>query len=134
MDLLKIGTELFMKKLGSQGGLDNNNVMSALGKLLPTGDNGDLDIGSLLGMVKGGGLASLASSWLGNGANEGISANQIMSLLGENKVSDFASSLNLNKDTAAEGLSDMIPNLIDKNSEGGNLLGNIASSVLGKLF
>jgi uncharacterized protein YidB (DUF937 family) len=134
MDLLKIGAELFMNKIGSQGGLDSNNVMSALGKLLPTGDNGDLDIGSLLGMVKGGGLASLAASWLGDGANEGISANQIMSLLGDNKIDEFASSLNINKEQATDGLTDMIPNLIDKNSEGGNLLGNIASSVLGKLF
>ncbi len=134
MDLLKLGTQLFLSKMGSSSNLDSNLVTSALGKLLPTDNNNDLDLGSLLGMVQGGGLASLAASWLGSGSNDGISIGQITSLLGDDKVQDFASELNLDKDQAADGLSGMIPDLIDKNSPSGNLVGGLATSLLGKLF
>ena len=133
MDLLKMGTQLFLSQMGSKN-LDSGNVLSALSKLLPTSGGGDLDIGSIMGMVSKGGLASMAASWLGDGGNESMSSNQLTSLLGDDKVSSFASELNLDKDEAANGLSNMIPDLIDKNSSGGNLMGGLASSVLGKLF
>lgn len=138
MDLLKIGAQLFMSKLGSNGSnLDLSSVVSSLGNLLPT-NGGDLDLGALVGQMQSGGLASLASSFLGNGSNDSFSASQLMGMLGESKVGEFASSLNMDKDTAAEGLSNMIPDLIDKQSEGGSLLSGLAASsakdILGKFF
>ena len=138
MDLLKIGAQLFMSKLGSGGsGLDASSVVSSLSNLLPT-SGGDLDLSALVGKMNSGGLASIASSFLGGGSNDAFSPSQLMGLLGESKVSEFASSLNIEKDTAAQGLSDMIPDLIDKQSEGGSLLGGIAASsakdILGKFF
>lgn len=130
MNLLEMASSLFMKKVGSN--LDIGTVMPALSQLLPT-SGGELDIGSLVGLFKSQGLASMASSWLGDGANTGIDASQIMSALGQSKVSEFASKLGIGEQEAASGLSDMIPDLIDKTSEGGDLL-NAGKSLLGKLF
>lgn len=133
MDLLKLGADLFLKNIGgASSGLDAGKVTSALGSLLPS-ESGELNLGSLVGQLNSGGLASLASSWLGTGANKGISADQVLSLLGKSKVESFASQLNLDSATAASGLSSMLPDLIDKNSEGGELMG-MAKGVLSKLF
>lgn len=143
MDLLKIGTQLLMSQLGaSASGLSEDGVMKALGSLLPTNDSGDLDLGGLLGQLNSGGLASMAASWLGNGGNDAISGSQLLSLLGKSKVSHFASELSLDEDTAGNALSKMLPELIDKNSDGGSLmdsfgsdlLGSAAKGVLGKMF
>ncbi len=141
MSLVDMAAKVFISQLGSKGGnMDVGSVIGALKGLLPT-NGGDLDLGAIVGqfMGQGGGLASLAQSWLGNGANEKISASQVMGMLGDSKVSDFASKLGLDKDTAASGLSDMIPQLIDKSSDAGSLLGGgdagaIAKNLLGKFF
>lgn len=139
MDLMKLATQLFLSKLGSSGsGLSSSLVSSALGSLIGDKD-GKIELTDLLGLVQGGGLASLASSWLGDGKNEQMSSSQVMDIFGKEKVSDFASQLNLDSDAAAGGLSNMIPDLLDQNSKGGSLLGNpmvqsAAKGLLGKLF
>lgn len=133
MDLMKMGAELFLKNIGGSGsGLDAGKVTSALSGLLPT-DGGQLNMGSLISQLNSGGLATLASSWLGSGSNDGISADQILGMFGQSKVENFASALDLDANTAASGLSNMLPDLIDKNSEGGELM-DVAKGVLSKLF
>ena len=121
MDLLKLATQHFIGKLGASGdGLNEGAVSGALGGLLGSGD-GNIDLGSIISKLDGGGLATLAKSWLGDGANSGISAQQIMCLFGDSQIGDFASKLNLNKSVATDGLAGMRPELIDGNSKGGNL-------------
>ena len=138
MDLMKIAAQLFMNKVGGSN-LEQSSVISALSQLLPT-EGGNLDIGSLVSMFtqNGGGLANLAQSWLGDGGNENFGVDDVLGLFGESKVSDFASQLGLGKQDAASGLSDMIPDLIDQSSEGGNLVSDIGSklakSALSKFF
>ncbi|MEH6670098.1 YidB family protein [Halopseudomonas sp.] len=136
MSLLKTLAELFLKDLGSQGSsLDLNSVIGAMQKLLPTA-GGEVNLTQLVGLFtqQGGGLASMAASWLGDGGNQTISASQIMSVLGQSNVAGFASQLGLNTDTAAQGLADVIPAVIDRNSAGGSFLGGAAASVLGKFL
>ncbi len=139
MDLMKLATQLFMSQLGSSGSsLSSSLVSSALGNLIGDKD-GKIELTDLLSLVQGGGLASLASSWLGDGKNESMSPSSVLDIFGKDKVGDFASQLNLDTDTAAGGLSGMIPDLLDQNSKGGSLLGNpmvqsAAKGILGKLF
>lgn len=139
MQLTEIATQLFLKQIDTKAsGLASNEVQSELGKLLPMA-GGDLDISKLISLfTQNGGLASLAQSWLGDGANETISAGNILAVLGQAKVHDFASNLGIDTDTAASGLSDMIPELIDKASSGGSLQNDIAGSLVkglaGKFF
>ena len=72
--------------------------------------------------LSSGDLAALASSWLGDGANESLSVESLTSILGSANIQQFAQSLGINAETASQGLADTIPELIDKCSSGGNLL------------
>ena len=122
MDLMQLATQLFTQYLGSAGkNLDAGGVQSALGQLLGA-SGGNLDLGGLVSKLDGGGLASLAMSWLGDGGNDAISADQIIGLFGQSQVDGFASQLGLDSGAAAGGLAGMLPDLIDQNSKGGSLL------------
>ena len=134
MDLMKVATQLLLSKFsGGQPGLTETVVSAALSKLMPTNSGGDLDLGSLLSQINGGGLASLASSWLGDSDNSPISSGQIMDLFGQSKIKNFADEIGIDEATASNGLSDMIPNLIDKSSQGGSLLDAVGGGDLGSL-
>ncbi len=130
-DIVKMGTEMFQDKLGDQAeGVDTSSITDALSGLL-SNESGDLDIGSIVSnAMSGDGIGSIVSSWLGDGENDAIDAGGLTSLLGEDKISEFASKLGVDSDTALSGLSDVIPNMIDKSSEGGNLIGSLLGSVM----
>ncbi|WP_372741949.1 YidB family protein [Neptunomonas sp.] len=122
MDLLKVATDLFLSKLGSSaGGINSEQVSSALGSLLG-GADGQIDLSDLISKFSGGGLASLAQSWLGDGENSSLSVDQVLAMLGQSEVQEFSASLGLEEQQASSALSDMIPELIDTNSSAGGLL------------
>jgi len=122
MSIINLAAEIFMKKVGVSGNTDN--VISALTTLF-SGGGGDIDLMGLVSKFQSGGMASLASSWLGDGNNEPISTNQVKDVLGESNISEFSSKLGINTDTALQGLSSTIPELIDQSSSGGSLLDNV---------
>ena len=96
--------------------------MPALQSLIG-GADGQLDLGGLVSkMTESGNLGSLVSSWLGDGANEAIDADGIMSLFGSDKLAAFAEQLGVDQASAADGLTSMLPELLDKSSSGGSLL------------
>lgn len=131
MDLKSMAIQMLMQKMG---GGDEGAMGSALSSLLGGGDNdSDLDIGGLVGKLTGGDMGGALQSWLGDGDNEAVSAEQVTSALGADQVAEFASKLGIGQDEAAGGLSDLIPNLIDQNSSGGDLLGGLAG-MASKLF
>jgi uncharacterized protein YidB (DUF937 family) len=140
MDLMKMGAELFANASGGdKGGLDMDAIQSAMSGLL--GGQGDkLDLGKIMSNMNGdGGMMSVVNSWLGDGENAPISADQITSLLGSDKVAEFASKLNIDPQTALNGLSQSLPGVVDKASSGGSLLdsfGGVSGLMdsVGKLF
>ena len=120
MDLIQLATQLITDKLGLQ--VDQSTVSNALSSLLGDG-SGNVDLAGLAGkMTASGGLGSIVESWLGDGANAGISAGDILGLLGERQVADFASQVGADTDSAASGLASVLPELMDKASSGGSLL------------
>ncbi len=120
MDVIQMGAQLLSEKLGLQ--LDSGSIENALYSLLGDGKGG-VDLAGLASkMASSGELDGIVSSWLGDGVNSAISAESIMGLLGDSKVSDFASSLGTDTGTAASGLADVLPQLMDKASSGGSLL------------
>ncbi len=143
MELLKMGAATFINssKSGDAGsGLDIGNLTSALSGLVG-GDrsNTGINLGSLVSKMDTGGLGAVAKSWLGDGNNEAISPDQITSMFGSDKISEFASKLGLSKDEAAGGLSEALPQMVDKASSGGSLLDSMgglsgALGMAGKLF
>ena len=132
MKLLEIAAKLFLDKLGAEGkGLNASSVTSALQNLFPS-KNGDLDLQAIVGQFMGNNasLAQLATSWLGNGANMNLSASQLLGVFGESKISEFASKIGVESNTAVSGLAKMLPEFIDKASENGALKKDIAGSVV----
>ena len=126
MDLKVIGTNLIMSKLG---GGDKNAIGSALEGLLGSGT----DLSGIVSKFSQGGLGSQLASWLGDGDNAEISADQLTQVLGSDKVSEFASKLGTDESTAASSLSELLPSLIDKSSKGGSLVGTVGGFA-SKLF
>lgn len=123
MDLLSIGAQLLQAKLGSDLNID---VLKSALASLTGGDEGSFDVTGLAqSFLANGGLQSQVSSWLGDGGNEGLSASQVMNVLGSDKIQGFASALGLGETEAAEGLSDVLPQLIDKASSGGSILDSV---------
>jgi len=138
--LLKLGASAFMnsQKSGEAGSNLNPDVlMSALSNLV--GGEGGFDISSLISNLQGSDLLGMAQSWLSDGDNQSIDANQLMNLFGSDKISAFASQLGMSKSEAIGGLSDAIPQMVDNASSGGSLLDSVggiegAMGLAGKFF
>ena len=123
MDLMQLGTQLLSEKLGLQ--VDANTVSSALSGLLGDGQ-GSVDFAGLATKIASSGeLGNVLNSWLGDGANQAISPESILSLLGNSNVADFASKVGTDSATAASGLADVLPQVMDKASSGGSLLESV---------
>jgi uncharacterized protein YidB (DUF937 family) len=132
-DIVKMGTQLFQDKLGDgASNLDQDTITDALSGLMSNEDGG-FDLGNIISSVtsgEGGGVGSIVSSWLGDGDNDAVDATQLTDLFGSDKISAFAEKLGIDTDTALSGLSDAVPNIVDKSSEGGNLIGSLLGSVM----
>ncbi len=123
MDIMKLGASLLMNKLGGgDGNLDS--ITSALGGLLSDND-GNLNLGNIVAGLQEKGLGSVVESWLGDGENEAISADQVKELFGSEKVSEMASQLNTDEGSVLSGLAEALPQVVDKSSSGGSLLDSI---------
>jgi len=123
MDIMKLGTQLLMSKMGGNAATDANAIQNALGSLVGSGDN--LDVGSLLSGLQSGGLGDVAKSWLGDGENAPISSEQIKSVVDNNKLSQLASALGTDEGSVLSGLQEAMPQMVDKASSDGNLLDSI---------
>ncbi len=124
--LLQMGAKLFSKSdLSGEAGsnLDIGSITSALSGL--TGGEGGFDLTSLMSNLDAGGLGDMAKSWLGDGENAGISAEQISGALGSEKIAEFASKLGISTEEAAGGLADALPQMVDNASSGGSILDSI---------
>jgi len=116
MDMMKLATQLLVSKLGGGANTDSNMIESVIGGLLGGGgsSNQGIDLGSIVGNLQNSGLGNIAESWLGDGDNEAISAEQIQSMLGSDKVAEAAQALGADQNDLLAGLQDMLPQVIDK--------------------
>jgi len=120
MEIVELGAKLLSEQLGLQ--VDPDTVATALSGLLGDGQGG-IDLAGLVSkMTQSGQLGSLVSSWLGDGANGAISAESLMGLLGENNLTQFAGSVGTDTSSAAQGLAEVLPQMMDQASSGGSLL------------
>ncbi len=79
------------------------------------------DLNGLVAAVQKGGLGPQVQSWLGNGQNMPITADQLKAVLGNAQVQDFARHLGLPVDEMLKLLAQYLPEIIDKASPGGVL-------------
>lgn len=113
-----------------QGGLAN--VLSGL--LANNGEAGGLN--GLVEKFRQAGLGDAVNSWIGTGANQAISGDQLSDALGTDMVTKAASQLGLDPSQLSGQLAQMLPGLIDKLTPNGTVpeggLGN-AGDLMGML-
>ena len=100
-------------QIQQQGGL-----ASVLGGLLA--NNGEL--GGMSGLAEKfgqAGLGDMLQSWIGTGANQSISPDQISNVLGSDAIGSIASKLGIDPAMASGQLAQMLPGLIDQLTPGG---------------
>jgi uncharacterized protein YidB (DUF937 family) len=90
---------------GLPGGLDPQMLMALVGSLL----------------ASSGGLGDAVQSWIGTGANQPVSGDQLGSALGPDLMGMIASQLGGNPAQASGTLAELLPGLIDQLSPKGQL-------------
>jgi uncharacterized protein YidB (DUF937 family) len=79
------------------------------------------DLAGLVAALEKGGLDAQVKSWLGNGQNMPITADQLKAVLGNAQVQEFARHLGLPVDTMLKILAEALPNIVDQASPNGTL-------------
>lgn len=122
MDFRNLATQVLMSKI------ENANNSTAAGSALDalSGKNQRFDLVSMVGQFSdaGGDLATKTRSWLADGQNDAVSPEQIREALGAARIDAFAAKLGLDRAEASDRLAEILPELIDKSSQGGSLLGS----------
>lgn len=104
-------------------------------KVTGGGEGGSSPVGAVLGLLSsypGGvsgllqafhekGLGGVASSWVGTGSNQAISAEQIQSVLGNEHVKQFAAKAGIDPEQASGKLAEYLPQVVDKLTPNGEV-------------
>ncbi|MDE1949653.1 MAG: DUF937 domain-containing protein [Burkholderiales bacterium] len=126
---------------GSQGGAagaagGQPDLLHAVAGMLANNSGGG-GLGGLVGQFEQAGLGHVIGSWIGNGQNLPISADQLQSVLGSDTVAHIAQQLGLNSSDVAGKLSQLLPQVINQVTPNGQApaggLGDLGS-LLGSLL
>jgi uncharacterized protein YidB (DUF937 family) len=79
------------------------------------------DLNGLVTALQQGGLEAEVKSWLGNGANLPLTADQLKSVLGNAQVQDLARQFGVPVDSVLKVLAQYLPNVVDQASPNGTL-------------
>jgi len=82
------------------------------------------DVGGVSGLMQklsAGGLSAEVSSWVSGAQNLPVSAEQLKAALGSSGLQDIAAKFGLHTDDAANQLSSLLPQLIDKLTPNGQV-------------
>jgi len=80
-------------------------------------------LANLVQTMKEKGFTQIVASWVGTGENLPISAAQIQSALGNEKIAQLAQKVGLSQEEAATHLSTILPQVVDKLTPNGNVEG-----------
>jgi uncharacterized protein YidB (DUF937 family) len=90
-------------------------------------------LGGLMGKLDQAGLGDVAKSWVGTGANQSISPDQLGGVLGNDMVSGLAKQLGLGEGDVLGHLSQMLPQVVDKLTPNGQMPQLDANGGMGNL-
>jgi uncharacterized protein YidB (DUF937 family) len=87
-------------------------------------------LGGLINAFQRNGMGDQMQSWIGTGQNMPISPDQLQQVLGQGTIGQIAQQLGLSPQASASGLSELLPQLIDRLTPNGQApqgdLGDIA--------
>lgn len=101
------------------GQLEGAVLPAVLGEVLGSGSQGGLS--AIVAKLQQAGLGDQVKSWLGNGQNLPITAQQLQEVLGSDAVRQLAAKYNIPVDQISQILAQQIPNAVDKASPDGKL-------------
>ncbi len=104
---------------GVLGQLEAAAVPALLSSVLSKTNLGDLQ--GLVTKLQQGGLDQQVKSWLGNGSNMPINADQLRAALSNDQVRQMAQHLGVDPDAALNWLAQHLPNTVDQASPSGTL-------------
>ena len=121
--------------LGQAQGRGQPDLLNAVIGML----GNDSAVGGLAGLAakfQQGGMGDVLQSWVGTGQNLPVSPEQLNSVLGNDTIGALARQLGLNPDDAAGALSQLLPQVVDQLTPGGELPqgGMDVGAVLGQLL
>lgn len=112
-----------------------DNIMQGLGDDASGGLadllKGQGGVGGLAEKFGQNGLGDVAASWIGKGGNASISAEQILAVIGNGPIADFAQKLGVSPEQAATTLAGLLPEAIDRLTPNGDA--NDAGGLLDQL-
>jgi uncharacterized protein YidB (DUF937 family) len=79
------------------------------------------DVQGLVNQLQQGGLGDQVKSWLGNGSNMPVTADQLRAALGNDQVKQIAEHFGVPVDAALKMLAEHVPAAVDQASPNGNL-------------
>ena len=79
------------------------------------------DLNGLVTALQQGGLDTQVKSWLGNGANMPITADQLRAALGNDQVRQLAQHFGVDPDAALKLMAEYLPAVVDKASPNGTI-------------
>lgn len=121
---------------GNQGGQGSNQgsggggIGGALaGMLGGGGGGGGGGLQGLLGQFHNAGLGSVAQSWVGQGANQSISPDQVRSAFGDQQIQQMSQQSGMPQQDLLSQLAQHLPSVVDRMTPNGQMPGNEPSSV-----
>ncbi|WP_373282541.1 YidB family protein [Pseudaquabacterium pictum] len=139
-----LGSAMGALQGGGQGGAGGDMLMQVIGSLLQgQGGAGGAagGLGALLQQLQQGGLGDAAQSWVSTGPNLPVSADQLQSALGADRIDALAQQAGLPAGDLSSQLAQFLPQVVDQLTPGGQLptgggadLGGLLGNVLGGLL
>lgn len=104
---------------GGSGGADIQKLIQPILEMLQSGGG----IQGLLEKLQGSAVGQQASSWVSAGPNVPVDPDSLASAIGVDKVQELASKAGVPVEQAKEGLSQVLPGLVDKLTPSGSMPG-----------
>lgn len=100
------------------GAIEGGSLSAELAQLVQNQPGG---LAGLAERFHAGGLGDIVQSWIGQGGNLPVSAGQIEQVLGSDAVQGLATKLGIDPAQASAQIAQLLPQLVDKATPGGQL-------------
>ena len=100
---------------GGMGGL-LGSLLPALGGMLAGGG-----LQQILSGFQANGLSAQTDSWIGTGANQPISGDDVRKVVGDEELAKIAAQLGVSEDEAANAVAEVLPEVVDRVSPDGHI-------------
>ena len=113
--------QLMRQILGGSAGAMDISKLTALAQPLLQQIQSSGGLNAVLGKLQQAGLGDQVNSWLGQGGNESVDADELAEAIGEDRIETLSAESGMSPDEVKSGLSQILPGLVDKMSPSGSL-------------